>query len=67
MVPTEPSITTRVVSQFSLVNIWNRLGRVVVVGLGAVQMLGRIPKGVVEWSGFGLALAGAIWTSETKN
>lgn len=62
----QPTIGDRVSSQFTLVNIWNRLGRVITVALGAIQMLGRIPKGVVEWSGFGIALCGAIWTSETK-
>lgn len=62
-----PTVVARVSSQFSLLNIWNRLGRLVVVALGAVVTLGRMPGNVVEWAGFGLSLAWAIWTGESEN
>lgn len=62
----KPTVGDRVASQFSLVNIWNRLGRVVIVALGAIITLGREPKTLVEWCGFGLAIAGAIWTGDVK-
>ena len=56
----------RINAQFSFTNIWHRLGRVVVVSLGGIVTLGHLPNNVIEWCGYGITVAGAIWTNQAK-
>ena len=53
-------------AQFTLTNVWHRLGRLVFACLGLIVSLGRAPNNIVEWAGFGMTAAGAIWTGEVS-